>query len=409
MGGTINVSSKLGEGSCFSFHLLLQRNQQPSSLSIPEIDISQLRILIVDDNQTNRMVLRGQLEQWGATIEEAESGHIALQQCEQNLKESPSLLYDIAIVDMQMPEMDGMQLAQQLQADAHFKPVKLIMMTSINNDENNQYYADHGFSAFFHKPTTASDLLNALRVIISDGEIMHQAKPLITHDYLQTLNQTEASSSQNKNNQLSKSSRILIVEDNHVNQLVVQGILNFNQLESDLAEDGLDALKLLQQHQHDKPYDLILMDCQMPKMDGYEATRQIRAGKAGEQHKNTPIIAMTAHAMTGDRQLCLDAGMNDYMTKPVDSDLLLETLHRWLPTIDIMSTDDTAITESVNKNNTDTPPPLTEEKPIVWDQDDALQRAQNMEDLLILMIETFLEEIPDQQANLEKAVKELDY
>lgn len=338
MGGEISVISEEGHGSCFDFTLLVEAGEQSNAV-IPHADLSKLHILIVDDNAINREVLRGQLEHWGAMVTEVEDGASAMDICNSLWKKKDKPFFDIAFLDMLMPQMDGAELGQKLKADPNFNVIKLIMMTSINNQGDGKYFSQLGFSAYFPKPATESDLYNALSVISEDGDALKQAQPLVTQHYLKSLgDEKQDESLKRKNSSQPKSSvrqwpkytRLLLVEDNRVNQLVASGILNNIGLQADIASNGIEALENLQHARDNAPYTVILMDCQMPEMDGYEASRQIRAGSAGERYKSIPIIAMTANAMEGDREKCLEAGMSDYLSKPINLDKVSAKLNQWL-------------------------------------------------------------------------------
>ncbi|WP_019027994.1 response regulator [Colwellia piezophila] len=323
MGGDISVTSEQGQGSCFSFNILVDISQSSQKV-LPQVDISNLSLLIVDDNAINREVLRSQLEHWGINVSDSSSGADALQLC-QKLIDSEQPLFDVAFLDMQMPEIDGEELGRKLQAHSMFKTIKLIMMTSISSIHGANHFAKLGFHGFFTKPTTTSDLCNALNVVMSDDSCFNEEGSIITHDYLSTLK------SNNTENFGFSHFRLLLVEDNRVNQMVAQGILEKLGFHTDIAANGIEAIHSLSSSPHDRLYDLVLMDCQMPEMDGYEATKQIRAGKAGAKNAEVSIVAMTANAMEGDREKCIEAGMNDYLTKPIEPNALLNKLNQWLP------------------------------------------------------------------------------
>ena len=324
MQGDIKVTSKEGQGSCFSFFITLQKCEK-SQLAIPPIDIKKLNILIVDDNATNRDVLREQLQHWGANVVQAKSAREALFLCEQRYSATEQPFYDIAFLDMQMPNMDGAQLGKKIGADERFNSMKLVMMTSMNQVGDGRFFAELGFSAYFPKPATTSDLFDALAVVVEGGEALSQAAPLVTSHYLQSLKKNKQ-----EQNSWSDNIRLLLVEDNRINQAVAMGVLKANHLSADIANHGEEAITMLRQTNEESPYHLILMDCQMPVMDGYLTTRNIRNNDAGERYANIPIIAMTANAMTGDKEKCLEAGMNDYTSKPVNQDVLIKKLQKWL-------------------------------------------------------------------------------
>jgi len=400
MGGGITVSSESGKGSCFELNVVLQKSQH-SHLVMPEVDIQALNLLVVDDNVTNREVLRGQLEHWGASVVEAEDGPHALAVCEQRIEQDGLPLFDIAFLDMQMPGMDGEQLGKALKSDPRFSQMKLVMMTSMGYQGEARHFADIGFSGYFPKPATTSDLFDALAVVAEDGEALQQAEPLVTHHYLKTLSHSKESVIENANSIMNdklwtEDTRVLLVEDNQVNQLVASGILANMGIQVDVAADGLAALNSLDQAPTDAPYILVLMDCQMPEMDGYEATSAIRNGKAGERYKTIPIIAMTANAMEGDRRKCLEAGMDDYLSKPIDTELLFEKLQQWLP-----GAEEKPVLRKVVEH---TP----ELERAVWDKEAALKRLLSDEDLLNTLVEVFLDEMPTRMDELKQGMESGD-
>ncbi|MBV1927917.1 MAG: response regulator, partial [Gammaproteobacteria bacterium] len=324
MGGGIKVTSEPGGGSCFAFTLRLGVSEQ-TALVRPSVDLGGVRILIVDDNTTNLEVLEQQLSLWGAYVTEADGAASALRILDEQAEEP----FAVAIVDMQMPEMDGASLGKAIRADARFQSTQLIMMTSMSEPGDARFFADLGFAAYFPKPTTTSDLFDALAVVLGGGEALLAANPLVTHNYLQSLikepGRTSTQSSHDR-----RASRLLLVEDNVINQQVAIGMLEDMGYCPDIAENGAVAIEMLRQAADDLPYDLILMDCQMPVLDGYAATAKIRSGEAGERNCNISIVAMTANAMAGDRATCLQAGMNDYIPKPIDPDILESSLTRYL-------------------------------------------------------------------------------
>ena len=313
MDGSVEVTSVMGEGSTFSFEIGVQLSEH-KTLRMPAVSIKNKRVLVVDDNAINRKVLSGQLELWEMEVFCAKNAQEALDMCAKALAHSHTPPYDIAFLDMQMPQMDGAELGKKLRANSSYDSMKLIMMTSLGFRSDAAAFAKMGFDAFFSKPTTASDLFDALNVLVENGKAKEQASPLITHEYLGTL---------------SKETNILLVEDNKTNQLVIDGLLENLGLECDFANNGIEALAML--NAQEKEYDLILMDCQMPQMDGYETTKNIRAGNAGEHHKDIPILALTANAMQGDQEKCHLAGMSDYLSKPIEAKKFTAILQKWLP------------------------------------------------------------------------------
>ncbi len=339
MDGEISIESKLGEGSCFTFDIKLEPSDQ-STFVIPDVDIKEVPILIVDDNHTNRVVLRKQLEYWGANVTEAPDAGMAFQIMNDKLNNHEEPEFSVAFLDYQMPEMDGAELGRKIRTRSCFDKTKLVMMTSLSNRGDAQFFADLGFDAYFPKPATTSDLFDALSVVIAGGETLEQAKPLVTHHYLKELSEGRGDNKElifdaEKDEGSSQrawpdGTRMLLVEDNYINQAVATGIIESMGLTCDVAGNGLEALDALRHAPEDSPYTIVLMDCQMPEMDGYDATRAIRQGDSEARNTNIPVVAMTANAMKGDREACLEAGMNDYLSKPVDAVELEQLLVKWL-------------------------------------------------------------------------------
>jgi len=393
MGGDVTASSELGKGSTFSFTAQLQSSQQ-SQRVLPSVDISKLNLLIVDDNSTNLEVLRGQLEHWGANVTEAKDGVQALDICKQYLA-SEQQIFDVALLDMQMPEMDGAELGKRLRENSQFDDMKLVIMTSISTQSESKFFANLGFDGYFPKPATTSDLFQALSVVVDNKSQLKEATPIVTHDYLASLSHGKPS---NSPLEFDKSSvKILLVEDNKVNQMVATGILEVYGFTADIAEDGEKAITCLNNSDQEYPYQLIFMDCQMPVMDGYQTTKNIRNGMAGERYKTIPIIAMTANAMEGDRDKCLQVGMDDYIGKPIEPAILEKKLYQWLAKhVEISALGEPDSTQSATQAL------------IGWDQEAALQRLVNKKSLLIMLINTFIEEIPAKFDQLTYAISNED-
>jgi signal transduction histidine kinase/CheY-like chemotaxis protein len=418
MGGDIKVIDKTEKGSCFEFTLLVEKSEN-STLVIPEVDISALHILIVDDNKTNREVLRSQLQLWGAQVSEADSGETALALCKESLENKDTPFFDIALLDMQMPNMSGEILAKKLQNNPFYAAMKLVMMTSIGKRGDAIFFASIGFSAYFPKPTTTSDLFKALSVVAEGGEILQQASPLVTHDYLSAMQVVESDNKEKTSTPWPKNTRILIVEDNRINQMVAMGVLNELGVSADVVANGLEALTSLKDSLRSQPYSLVIMDCQMPEMDGYEATRRIRLGEAGEEHTITPIIAMTANAMQGDKEKCITAGMDDYLTKPIEPNKVNEKLMLWMG---IESQEATLDTEKINSDNLTQNHPLKNEPTTeleaeleaeleseiapLWQQSALLKRLGGNPKKMALLVRCYLDDSEEKTRELKQAIKE---
>ncbi|CAH0539385.1 response regulator [Vibrio marisflavi] len=320
MGGNIKVESEIGQGSTFTFSIVVGKSNRSATV-LPKADISKLSILVIDDNEVNREVLCKQLEHWGANVDEAHDKQTTLEMFDQCLS-SDNDLYDIAFLDMQMPDCNGLELGKIIRSKKEYSKTQLIMMTSMEGIANHKEFKAAGFSGYFAKPATTSDLFNALNVIASDNFVAEDT--LVTHNFLTSLKAEESS---NIEKTISKDTKILVVEDNRVNQVVITGVLKQFDINIVIAENGVHALEKLNA---DTEINLVLMDCQMPEMDGYETTQRIRLGEGGEFYTNIPIIAMTANAMESDRQDCLNAGMNDFLTKPINKSLVIEKIHQWI-------------------------------------------------------------------------------
>lgn len=323
MNGSVTLQSELNKGSEFTCRLQVSSCEQ-NHFKLPNLDIASLQILVVDDNETNREILDKQLSHWGAQVTTCNSGHDAIEHFKHRASHGLAM-FDIAILDMQMPNMDGAQLAEQLQKMQDCEQMQLIMMTSMQTRGDAQYFADLGFKGYFPKPATTQDLISALKIISDKGAPLEQASPLVTHHYINELQHNEQDDDNSTSHALPQL-KILLVEDNPINQIVAKGVLKNLGLECDSADNGRQALEHL--NAHPEPYDVILMDVQMPEMDGFETTQLIRQGKAGAHHQNTVIIAMTANAMKGDKEKCLDAGMNEYIAKPINLNALKNKLYQ---------------------------------------------------------------------------------
>ena len=404
MGGSVNVTSQIGKGSEFKFTIKLQKSEK-SICAVPNIEIKGKNILVIDDNDTNREVLRGLLESWGASVTEVESGEETLALLEKKEATNKGAKhFDVAFLDMQMPEMDGAELGKRILARQEFSHIPLIMMTSVTHRGDAKYFANLGFSAYFAKPVTTSDLFDSLAVVLEGGPALANASPLITRHYLQSLEGHGKGKAGKEENKWPEDTRILLVEDNAINQEVANGLLQDIGLISDAVANGVEALDALKHSPMEHPYTLILMDCQMPEMDGYEATRRIRRGAAGEHNRNIHIVAMTANAMKGDREKCLDAGMNDYLTKPIDQDELERKMDKYLLGLD---TEDRA-EEETNMGQALSKGDVEHSHDDIWDRDKILARVKNKPERLKVLIDLFLKDMPARVDSLNHVLLEGD-
>ena len=313
MGGTIGINSEEGRGSEFWFTAEFEKQKiDPNAIkSMPKVDLKGLRVMVVDDNKTNRTILSTQLNAWEMVATAYPSGAAALEAYGIEIMAGPA--FDLAILDMQMPDMDGLTLGKLIQEEKSVSSPPLIMMTSVGRAGDAKRFKDAGFSAYLVKPVGQLDLMDALSTVLSGHPLEMEQQPIITRHTVREMRRNNI--------------RILLAEDNIVNQHVALKFLEkIGHTGVDTVKNGQEAVTALGKI----PYDLVLMDVQMPVMDGIEATIRIRDVQSECLNHAVPIIAMTAHAMQSDRDRCLEAGMNDHITKPVNPKILAEILEKWL-------------------------------------------------------------------------------
>ena len=304
MGGEIGVESERGAGSRFWFTALFRESDIKASQPQPVGTLAGTAVAIIDDNRTNRVILERYLDAWGTRERSFERGREALRALHEAADEDDP--FEVAIVDLMMPEMDGADVASKIRADPKLKDMLVVLLTSAGRSE---------------QPVPGVDV-----------ELVKPVRPSQLFDVLQTLLASRPAPSKRRINREGSGppaarhrwARILIVEDNAANLKVAVRMVERLGYRADVAGNGSEALNVLGQVR----YDAVLMDCQMPEMDGYEATREIRRGEDYRRH--LPIIAMTASAMAGDRERCLAAGMDDYISKPVKLHIVAAVLERWL-------------------------------------------------------------------------------
>lgn len=312
MGGEIGVESVFGQGATFWFTLpLVHAVSAPERDELPLRSLQGKRVLIVDDNATNRKVLRYQTTLWGMHPQEVASGALALECLQQTPPDETP--FEVVLLDYHMPEMDGLELAQKLKSDPRLSDVPLIMMTSFTRRGQVEEAFQVGIAAHFTKPVRQSHLLNALLKVSGQSP----EPPSLPHHKEQRIS--------NPTILARPSHHILIAEDNAVNQKVIRRQVEKLGYRADLVGNGMEALEALSRIS----YDLVLMDCQMPVLDGYDATKLIRAQE--DKQARLPIIALTANALEAERDKCLIAGMDDFLTKPTRLEDLEATLAQWLP------------------------------------------------------------------------------
>ncbi len=386
MGGSVSVSSHFGQGSEFKVTILLDESEQEADLT-PLIDISNHKVLVVDDNKVSGEVLVDQLNQWGVGATHVESAAQGLEL----INASKSSPFTMAFIDMQISQKGEEELAQAIRADHDFDGMQLVMMTQLNQRVDEKLLSDLGFSSFIPKPVTLHDLLD-----IFNAESVKNTTEVNTEqseDEVIPINESKGSFSTHeivdKVVVEESVSHLLLVEDNLINQEVALGVLEMLGYSVDVANDGCEALEAL----NNGSYCVVLMDCQMPNMDGYEATRAIRKGEVPDP--NIPIIAMTANAMKGDKEKCLAVGMDDYISKPIDPEKLKDCLQTW---VDSRRRVHSKVQEqSVESENSQS---------VIWDEDGFMKRIMNNENIANKLIGLFKTDTPKTIDELESAINE---
>lgn len=307
MNGEISFRSRMGEGTRFSFSMELEDVSDAEDAQTRRRSLHGAHVLVVDDNETNRTILYHQLSNWGLIVETVSSGKLALEALRAAHDRGQG--FDVLILDLHMPEMDGIQLAKAIQVEADFQHIRSIMLTSAILQLDGMELRRLGIYKYVSKPARQSVLHDSLASLM----------PLLGGQ-LPTPDMPELISADRP----AVNARVLLVEDNPVNQDVAMGMLEQLGCEVELATDGADAVS----KGAAEKYDIVLMDCQMPLMDGYEATRLIKSGNS--INAPTPIVALTANAMEGDREKCLLAGMDDYVAKPVRTQVLSHMIEKWV-------------------------------------------------------------------------------
>jgi PAS domain S-box-containing protein len=379
MGGEIGLISELGRGSEFWFTLRLPKQADPRQILMTSNEIRGTHILVVDDNATNREVLVAQLTAWGGRPEEAIDGPSALLALASARDAGDP--YAAAVIDMQMPDMDGADLARAIKADETLKRTRLVLMTSLGQRGDARQMEEIGFSAYLVKPARQSDLFDSLSTVLARAALSRSPQRIVTRHALREMRRGAV--------------RILLAEDNLTNQQVALGILRKLGLHADVVADGSEAIRSLEKSR----YDLVLMDVQMPGMDGLEATQRIRDPSSAVLNHEVPIIAMTAHAMQGDRERCLDAGMDDYVTKPISPQTLAEAVDRWLPR------EETVPAAHAAETGTAAPATAASKATPIFDRASLMDRLMGDDELAGIVISGFLEDAPKLILALETCLR----
>jgi len=377
MGGKIWLDSQLGRGSRFHFTARLKFPAGNSGAEVHQasIDLRGVRILIVDDNTTNRRILREMLSRREAKTCDVESGEQALAELLSGKKDGHP--YDLILTDMHMPKMDGMGLIERIRSTPGLRATAIMMLTSATHQDNVQRCRELGVTCYLLKPVRQWELLAAISTALDKDAL----PPLAAASTERTMPPRGGLC-------------ILLAEDNAINQRVAAKTLESMGHTVVMANNGMDALSLMAKH----PVDLVLMDIQMPEMDGFTATRQIRHGEIPGK-SNIPIVAMTAHNMKGDRERCIAAGMDDYLSKPINR----KELEKAIAGARRVKLNNGGVADDEGRRG-----PSAIEHAHSWDAGQALERVGGDEELLFEVVEIFLNEAPHALIKLRRALSSGD-
>jgi two-component system sensor histidine kinase/response regulator len=312
MQGSVNVESNEGQGSVFSCDLLLEKSAD-TLLAMPIKGVHGKRVLILENNQSCGEVIKRQLLCWKIEANLINSVQPALTALNKSAENPP---YDLLIVNRQLPDLDALAFVREVRSNPFNKNIKIVFMTLMSSQLDLTDNAQMGIDGLFPKPVTTSDLHSALNLMLVSAEKVPLSDATLK---LTTLSASGTDLASELDSGWTQGIKLLLVEDNRVNQMVAMGVLKkIGITQCVIAANGKEAIDKLKSSDESCPFTFIFMDCQMPEMDGYEATTLIRQAVAGARYQNIPIVAMTANAMLGDKEKCLSAGMDDYLVKPIN-------------------------------------------------------------------------------------------
>ena len=387
MDGTIGVESLPGQGSTFWFSVAFEK-QPPGSIVDPpaRADLEGIRVLVVDDHVTNRLLVTTLLKGWGCRFAEVADADAALERLHGAVAQKDP--YTIALLDMHMPAMSGDELGMHIKQSPDISSTHLIMMTSLGQRGDVSSFEAAGFEGYLNKPLRQEVLRECMAMVLGRAQALQQGsgRKIITRHTISEARKLRL--------------RILVAEDNATNQIVALKMLEKLGYRADAVADGVEAIAALESI----PYDLVMMDCQMPQMDGYEATNSIRSGSSKVLNHKVPVVAMTANAMKGDREKCLEAGMDDYLSKPIEPAAMAAVLERWLADKSAPDASPAEVSPELESTQETAAEPL----PSVFNRDDFENRLMGDEDVMKMVIEKFLSDIPEQIEHLAVAVSDGD-
>ena len=379
MGGEIGVNSTEGKGSEFWFTVQLTKHLAPPQVEIKLAEVQNAHILIVDNDEAGRQKLAELVRSWKARPEVAENGGSAL--CALIKAEEAGDPFQVAIIDKQLPSLDGVTLAQTIKSDARIKNTSIVLMTNLGERGEGRLMKEIGIAGYLAKPVKKSDMFDCLAVILAGAASKQPVHQLVTKHLISEIRRSNV--------------RLLLIEDNEVNQQVALGLLKKLGYKADVTNNGAEAVNALMT----KDYELVFMDIQMPVMDGFEATRRIRNPQSGVRNSQVKIIAMTANAMKGDREACLNAGMDDYISKPVTAQALNKVLQRWLPKFNNLKQTSASVGMQITDSNSE------QADVTVFDRAGLMERLADDEELAQKVLNSYLLDIPRRVSALETAIK----
>ncbi|MCP4671933.1 MAG: response regulator [Desulfobacula sp.] len=390
MGGKIELESLLGQGSTFKFTLTLPIDKTAGIEGVDSSELAKEHIIVVDDNMINRKIFSEYLNVWNIRHDVFPMAMEAYEAMKNAYHREDA--YTLLVTDHLMPDMDGESLGKKVKADPELKNTIMVMISSSGGKEKIANFEKIGFSGYLSKPLNMSDFFNLLQTVI----IKRHGKTIISN----TDHNSKLPSMQiNEPVKGVENKHILLAEDNKINQKASISILKklgFQNIQ--LAENGQAALTMF----HEQSFDIILMDIQMPVMDGYETTKNIREIEKEKNQGRVPIIAQTANAMKGDKENCLNAGMDDYISKPIDKDELVMVLNKWI------TTDQENESKDPSKSKPKNEEPLDKSLQIFNDKD-ALSRYSDDLEILKEIIDAFFEETPEELDSIQQGMPTKDF